>query len=119
MQRLPQAAMLPALKGLLRVMKPNGRLLIAVPDFAAVCRLAATPGNDKNHRFQLMRWLFGAQTEAQDFNLIGLDYDFLADYLALAGFARAERVRSFGWNDDASVAAHAGMPLSLNRVVQR
>lgn len=115
--RVTQAAMIPTLRGLRRVLRADGRLLLSVPDLDVLCRLFQHPQASKEDRFRIMRMLFGGQVDAHDFHLIGLNYEFLADYLAAAGFRRLERVRSFGLFQDQSEAVLFGERVSLNVIV--
>lgn len=49
-----------------------------------------------------MRLMFGRQDDALDFNHVGLNADFLSDFLSIAGFSRIEHVESFDLFEDAS-----------------
>ncbi len=63
-----------------------------------------------------MRILFGGQVDPFDFHQIGLNLDFMADFLQQAGFYSVEQVESFGLFDDDSNVAPFGTPISLNLI---
>lgn len=99
-----------------RVLKDGGRAMIAVPDFAVICRLFLDPARDAAQRFYLMRLAFGGQTDAHDFHYVGLTFELLSLYLSGAGFSDVQRVEDFGLFEDTSGQAFLGTPISLNVV---
>lgn len=119
LQRLPLNDIVPALKGLHRILVPGGRLLISVPDFDVLTAQFQRPDIDLGQRFLLMRMAFGGQTSPDDFHHAGLNFDFLVGYLAQAGFASVDQVESFDLFDDNSGIRFGGTPISLNVVVTR
>jgi len=114
LQRVPQAGILAVLAVLYRMLAPGGRLYVSVPDMEILSWLFVNPGYGKSDRFQVMRRMFGGQSDAHDFNKIGLYADLLADYLRDAGFASIEHVETFGLFDDASTRTADGHRVSLN-----
>lgn len=114
LQRVPQAGILAALAGLYRMLAPGGRLYASVPDMEVLAWLFVNPGYGKSDRFQVMRRMFGGQSDKHDFNGVGLYADLLADYLRHAGFASIEHVETFGLFDDASTRTVDGHRVSLN-----
>ncbi|MGE4064471.1 MAG: methyltransferase domain-containing protein [Rhodospirillaceae bacterium] len=106
---LPQA-----MKEIHRVLKPGGRVRVAVPDLSVICRLFASPQSKFKDRYELMRMMFGGQTDEHDFHYAGLWPAFLDALLREAGFTNIERVSSFGEFKDASEATHSGERISLN-----
>lgn len=119
LQHLRPHDILPALNGLYRILMPGGRLYLAVPDFEVLSGLIADPELDKSEKFKIMRTIFGFQDADDDLNRIGLNFDFLVDYLADIGFASVEHVESFGLLEDATEPILAGRPFSLNLIVTK
>lgn len=113
-QRLAQADLQAYLKDLHRILRPGGKLYLAVPDLDALAWMFSSPLYAKTDKFQLMRLMFGRQDDQFDFNHIGLNADFLSDYLRSAGFARVEHVESFGLFEDVSTLQVNGTLVSLN-----
>lgn len=109
-----QKALPRALAEIHRVLEPDGRALISVPDFEVVCRLFADPARTFDERIHLMRVAFGGQVDEYDFHYVGLTYEFLGALLKRAGFARVERVSEFGLFEDTSSLRMLGEPISLN-----
>lgn len=109
-----QTELVSALAEMRRVLKPEGLLRISVPDLDVLCRLITRPDLVLEDRFQVMRMLFGGQTDQHDFHKVGLNWDFLANYLFHAGFNRARRVEEFGLFDDTSCLRMFDTLISLN-----
>jgi predicted O-linked N-acetylglucosamine transferase (SPINDLY family)/predicted SAM-dependent methyltransferase len=102
-----------------RVLRPDGRALISVPDFETLCRLFLDPRAALMERFSIMRMAFGGQMDDYDYHYVGLSYEILSRYLFNAGFSRVERVKSFGLFDDSSLIEYRGEPISLNVVAYK
>jgi predicted SAM-dependent methyltransferase len=85
-----------------RVLKPGGRLRVAVPDFGKI----ASPefANDPMRRFYLM----GGQTDANDFHRSAWTDSDLRGYLSSVGF----EVEDGHWQS--SIQDCAALPVSLN-----
>lgn len=114
LEHVSQLDILPTLKQFYRVLKPGGRLMVSVPDLEMLCKLFLADGITKEIRFHVMRMMFGGQTNAYDFHYIGLNHEFLQDYLIAAGFVDIKRVPSFGLFNDTSDFSPYGIPISLN-----
>lgn len=69
-----------------------------------------------NDRFFAMQMMFGGQTDEHDFHYVGLNAEFLAQYLQQAGFREVYRVSEFGIFDDTSSMRYQGVLISLNMV---
>jgi predicted SAM-dependent methyltransferase len=106
---LPQA-----LAHVRRVIKPTGRFMFSVPDLQILCKLFLEPKLEPQHRFHVMRMIFGGQVDPYDFHKVGLTWEIAIDFLARAGFTRAKRVASFGLFQDTSELRFLGVPISLN-----
>lgn len=115
-QRLAQADLQAYLKDLHRILRPGGQLYLSVPDLDALAWMFSSPLYAKTDKFQLMRLMFGRQDDPLDFNHIGLNADFLSDFLRSAGFARVEHVESFGLFEDVSTLQVNGTLVSLNLI---
>jgi predicted SAM-dependent methyltransferase len=102
------------LAGILRVLKPGGRLRVSVPDLEILCRLFLQPSLDGEARFQIMRMMFGGRTTAYDVHYAGFNFEFLRAFLHETGFRDIRRVAEFGLFDDASTLVFANVPISLN-----
>lgn len=102
------------IKELHRILAPGGRLMVSVPDLTILCQLFLHPELDAQAKTEVMRMMFGGQTDAHDFHKVGF-YDFLLIWLLENdGFVGIERVGDFGLFDDTSRASFAGVPISLN-----
>ncbi len=88
-----------------RVLKPGGRLRVAVPDFELICKqLLDKPPDDRQ---LLYAYAFGGQTDEDDFHKSGFDSGSLRDLLRWAGL---RRIRP--WQSD--IGDCAALPISLN-----
>jgi predicted SAM-dependent methyltransferase len=120
LEHVPQMRMMSTVKGLYRILKPGGKIMISVPDLETLCRLFTHPQMSARGRFDVMTIMFGGQADEFDFHYVGLSWEILSSYLADAGFSRIERVSSFGLFDDFSnYAPYLGIPVSLNTVAYR
>lgn len=103
-----------------RVLVPNGRLAISVPDLDILARLfVQTDALSFNDRFLIMRMMFGGHVNEYDHHKAGLSQDLLTGFLMLAGFAGIERVAAFGICDDASSLKFRDVPISLNMIAMK
>jgi len=91
-----------ALEDWVRVLKPGGRMRIAVPDLNKVTKDTPITG-DATWRFYLM----GGQTNGDDFHRSAFTEELLRHYMVTAGLNRIER-----W--EAPAGSTAALPLSLN-----
>jgi predicted SAM-dependent methyltransferase len=107
--------LLETLKEWRRVLIPNGTLCVSVPDLDVLARLFI----DRNllsvqDRFLVMRMIFGGHIDKHDYHLVGLNEEFLSNYLHAAGFTGIRRVAGFGLFQDTSCLALKDVPISLN-----
>ena len=116
LEHIGQQDMVNTLKGIHRLLKPNGKLMISVPDLDVLCRLFIHPELNSSQRFHVMRMMFGGQVDPWDFHYIGLNFEILSSYLAASGFASCARIDSFGLFEDTSTYAPYGVQISLNVV---
>ena len=102
-----------------RVLKPNGQLMISVPDLRTLCWLYLSPDLDISYRFNLMRIMFGGNMNQYDVHRVGFDIDILMKYLAKARFKECRRVQEFNIFNDSSVTRVNGELISLNVIVTK
>jgi predicted SAM-dependent methyltransferase len=102
-----------------RVLKPNGKLMISVPDLSILCALYLTPELSVDDRFRLMRAIFGGQINQYDIHKVGFDEGILAVCIGNVGFSSYERVDEFGIFDDSSCIQVMGQLISLNVIVYK
>lgn len=107
---------LPALTQCHRILIPKGKLLLAVPDMEAICRLILHEAVTVQVQYQLMRMLFGGQTDAWDYHKSGFTAELLAGFLGNAGFEEVQRVDRFDLFNDTSNLTVGDVPVSLNVV---
>lgn len=119
LEHLNQREIVPALRGLHRLLVPGGRLYLSVPDLRKLAWLLCAPDIDSENSFKLMRLLFGGQTDPWDFHFIGFSLDFMLNYLSAAGFYSVEQVESFGLFQDSSEVRFDGVRISLNLLIEK
>jgi len=105
---------LDTLKGIQRILKPQGKLYISVPDLDTLCQIFIDPKAPKEVKFQAMRMMFGGQIDDFDIHYMGWNQEFLFEHLQIAGFSQGTRVESFGLFSDTSDFKPYGFPISLN-----
>ena len=55
-----------------------------------------------------------------DFHYFGWNFEFLEEYLTIAGFKKIEKVKSFSlFNDTSNFAPYSGVPISLNVIAYK
>jgi len=105
-----------ALRGIHRILRSAGRFLVSVPDLDILARMFVHEQSTKQDRFHIMRMMFGGQTDEHDFHCVGLNAEFLADYLSSVGFREIYRVPEFNIFNDASSLRYGGVLISLNLI---
>jgi len=104
-----------AVKEIFRILKQGGRFYVSVPDLEVLTKLFLAEPEGGN-KYNLMRMIYGGQTDKYDYHYVGFWRDSLYDLLKNAGFASYEKVDFFNiFNDTSSLQVH-GMPISLNVV---
>jgi predicted SAM-dependent methyltransferase len=102
-----------------RVLQPNGKLYVSVPNLRTLCWLYLNPYLTPIDRYHLMRVMFGGQCNEYDVHKAGLDVDILAMYLADAGFLEFEQVSEFNFFKDCSSLRVMDTLISLNLIVTK
>ncbi len=98
-----------------RVLEPGGSLHLSVPDMDVLADLFQLKDRlSVNERFQVMRMMFGGHVDRYDYHLVGLNEEFLTQFLITAGYSSVERVADLGLFEDTSRLQFRGMPISLN-----
>ena len=115
-----QQELVPTLQEWRRVLTPAGKLLISVPDLDILAKMVCA----KDHlsfieRFNVMQMIFGGHADEYDYHKVGLNQDFLFNFLHRAGFRTAERVADLGCFDDTSGFRFKGVPISLNVIAYK
>ncbi len=100
-----------------RVLKPNGQLLVSVPDLKVLCWLYNEPNLTFDDRMYLMRVIFGGQLDEHDVHYAGLDFDLMTHYLQEVGFREWRQVEKFDLFQDSSLQQFHGRYISLNMVI--
>ena len=117
--RVSQAQIFGTIGGLYRILAPGGRLYVSVPDLETLAWLFLNPGHDATARFQVMRRMFGAQSDEHDFHKVGLYFELMQAYLRDAGFSAIEHVQTFDLFDDTSTRTFDGNLISLNLIATK
>jgi predicted SAM-dependent methyltransferase len=103
-----------------RVLKPGGKLYISVPDLDVLAELILKKDKlDLNQRFHVMRMMFGGQIDEYDYHKVGLNFEFLNNYLIEAGYTNIQKVDEFKIFNDTSSYKPYGVFISLNVIAEK
>jgi predicted SAM-dependent methyltransferase len=103
-----------------RVLKTLGRLYVSVPDVDVLARLLLAKDRlATNERFFVMRMIFGGHVDANDYHFVGLNEDFLKDFLSAAGFSAIKKVDKFDIFQDTSSMTFKDELISLNLIAKK
>lgn len=103
-----------------RVLKPGGKVCISVPDFDVLAQLFISKDKfNLDERFWLMRIIFGGHIDKHDYHVVGLNQEFLEQYLLAAGFVNIRRIENFGLFEDTSSLQFKGVPISVNMTAEK
>ncbi|MEO1017550.1 MAG: methyltransferase domain-containing protein [Pseudomonadota bacterium] len=105
-----------ALGEILRVLQPEGRLMLGVPDLEMLGKMISHPQLPIVQRIHVMRMIYGGQMDEYDFHKTGFTWDILQSMLLGAGFRSVRRVQELGVFDDTSKGVYCGHSISLNAI---
>ncbi|MFW6315176.1 MAG: hypothetical protein ACOC0S_06300, partial [Desulfohalobiaceae bacterium] len=106
---------LPAvLKGLHRILTPQGKLKISIPDLDVLCRHFLDPDLTANQRLQVMNMMYCCQDQTGALQRMGLNFDLLRSYLLQAEFEEVEKSAYGLMPKDASTFSLDGESIYLN-----
>lgn len=108
LEHFPHGETLPVLREWVRVLKPGGRLKIAVPDFDVI---VARYSNGHRHDPMIEAYLFGGQVDANDYHKAFFNKDKLTKLMESAGLGNIER-----WQSDIEDCASLQVSLNLQGV---
>lgn len=104
-----------ALKHWYRVLKPNGKLYISVPNMNILCKLFLMQEKfSVREHFEIMQMLFGGHTNEYDYHLVGFCPDILYGFLATVGFKKVKQMENLGVFKDTSLLRIGGVLISIN-----
>ncbi len=115
----PENKLLHALREWHRVLQPEGQLFISVPDLRTLCWLFLNSNFSVHERYEVMRIIFGGQTNPYDLHYVGFDYEILALYLQEVGFSVIEQVSEFNIFNDCSKIRVLDTLISLNVIATK
>lgn len=101
--------------GFHRILAPNGKLMVAVPDFEAICRLFLNAHTNEDQVF-LLSMAYGGHSDIYDVHQFGYTRDILGGALTKAGFRDVRQVSAFGLFSDSSTMRFKDTAVSLNMV---
>lgn len=103
-----------------RVLKIPGRLYVSVPDIDVLAGLLLAKDRlSAVDRFFVMRMIFGGHMDSHDYHFVGLNEEFLADFLAAAGFTDIKRTATFDIFQDTSCMTFDNELISLNLIAEK
>jgi predicted SAM-dependent methyltransferase len=97
-----------------RVMRRGAVLRVSVPDLEMLAKLLTAQGPDLVQRFQIMRMIYGGQSDMYDFHYFGFTFELFTAMLGAYHFGQFQRVASFGLFKDTSEFRFGNYPVSLN-----
>lgn len=119
LEHFPHPKTLDVLKGWNRVLQPNGRLLVAVPDFERAVALYYALGLQD----WIVNFLYGDQEYKTAYHYTAFDEKRLRAFLQRAGFDRIERVAMFPFHAkgdcSTNISNYDGQLVSLNMIAHK
>lgn len=119
LEHFPHPKTISVLREWCRVLLPDGRLFVAVPDFErAVALYYATGLQD-----WIVNFLYGDQEYKTAYHYTAFDEKRLRDFLQMAGFDRIERVAMFPFHAigdcSTNLSTYDRQPVSLNMIAHK
>lgn len=103
-----------------RVLEPEGKIFISVPDLDILAELLLAKDQlTVAERYRVMRMIFGGHVDKSDYHITGLNEDFLRQFLREAGFVNITRVKELGLFYDTSCMKFKGVLISLNMIAEK
>lgn len=103
-----------------RVLVPGGKLYISVPDMDVLARMFINKSLlGVNERFFVMRMMFGGHVDKYDYHAVGLNEEFLSEFLKVSGYVNIVKVPAFGLFNDTSTMLFKGVAISLNIMAEK
>lgn len=103
-----------------RVLVPGGKIYISVPDLDVLAGLILEKNKlTVEERFFVMRMIFGGHIDKYDYHVVGLNEEFLAEFLKISGYVNLKKVHEFGLFDDTSSMLFNGVAISLNIIAEK
>ncbi|MEM7554957.1 MAG: methyltransferase domain-containing protein [Cyanobacteria bacterium P01_A01_bin.84] len=102
-----------------RVLQPEGKLYVSVPNLETLCWLYLHPNLAPMDKHHIMRIMFGGQTNQHDVHKVGFDFDILSLYLEEVGFHQYHAASEFGMFNDCSSLKILDTLISLNVVATK
>jgi len=119
MEHLSFQEITPCLREWYRVLSPDGRLMISVPDLTVLCTLFASGECSADERLLITKMMMGSQKDPHDFHRSIFDMGLLCHFLDEAGFKSICQVERFGVFQDCSDIKIRGKLISLNAIVKK
>jgi predicted SAM-dependent methyltransferase len=114
LEHLGLAELPKALEEIRRILRDGGRLFVGVPNLEVLCFLMLRKDLSLQEKFDVMRMIYGGQSDPYDFHKIGMTRDILFLFLAQAGFRVFKVVNEFGIFRDTSMMVFKDTRISLN-----
>jgi predicted SAM-dependent methyltransferase len=103
-----------------RVLGHGGKLYVSVPDMDVLAQLFLKKEElSAEDRFLVMRMLFGGHCDKYDYHSVGLNEEFLANFLHHAGYVNIRKVTTFGLFNDTSNMIFKSVAISLNMIAEK
>lgn len=103
-----------------RILEPEGMILISVPDLDILASFMLDKDRlTIDERFFVMRMIFGGHIDQYDYHLVGLNEEFLTEYLLAAGYVNIKRVDELGLFKDTSSMRFKDRLISVNMIAEK
>jgi len=63
--------------------------------------------------------IFGGHMDKYDYHIVGLNQEFLTNFLRNSGYVNIKKVKNFGLFDDTSSMIFKEVPISLNMIAEK